>query len=189
MTQQTYTLREDVRPTKLLVSRDILTWKETISFIQRIPYGRTSDRSDLSLVVSEGRGTCSSKHALLKVIADQNNIPDVKLILAMYKMNKSNTPGIGDVLVESGLGYIPEAHCYLSINRSEIDVTNINSNISRITKDILLKQEIEPHQIGNYKVEFHKNFLKQWMFKEKIKMSFDQVWEIREQCIKNLSQA
>jgi len=63
-----------------------------------LPYGRTANRTDLSLVISEQKGTCSSKHALLKEVADLNGIKGIDLIIGIYKMSEANTPGIGDEL-------------------------------------------------------------------------------------------
>src|SRR5438876_7957523 len=37
--------------------------------IWELPYGRIADRNQLGLVLSEGRGTCSTKHALLAELA------------------------------------------------------------------------------------------------------------------------
>ena len=49
-------------------------------------------------------------------LTDLNNIPNIKLILGMYKMRTTNTPKIGTTLSEHQLDYMPEAHCYLKIN-------------------------------------------------------------------------
>ena len=43
-------------------------------------------------------------------------------------MNNLNTPKIGETILESGLEYIPEAHCYLKLNNQRIDITNYNSD-------------------------------------------------------------
>ncbi len=80
-----YQLMSSDNITGLLLDKNISTWHTTISYIQHLPYGRSSSRSDLSTVIRENCGTCSSKHALLKSIADRNSIPNVNLILCIYK--------------------------------------------------------------------------------------------------------
>lgn len=40
--------------------------------VRSLPYGRNSDRSDWLLVLDEGRGACSTKHALLAELAREN---------------------------------------------------------------------------------------------------------------------
>ena len=42
-------------------------------------------------------------------------------------------------------------------------------------------------QVFQFKVDYHKDFLKNWILKEKCHLSFDQVWSIREKCIENMS--
>jgi hypothetical protein len=78
-----------------------------------LPNGRNSDRSDWRLVLKEGRGTCSTKHALLAELARENG-RHVALVLAIYEMDEANTPGVGAVLERHGLPCVPEAHCYLA---------------------------------------------------------------------------
>lgn len=163
-----------------------MTWTETIAFIKQIPYGRNSNRLDLSLVISENKGTCSSKHAYLKDFATRNNIPNVQLILGIYKMNEQNTK-IGTILSDNNIDYIPEAHCYLKIDGIEVDVTSCASNIGAIKKDILKEITIMPYQVADFKVDYHQNYIKNWLKESNSKFTFDEIWKIREDCIEQLS--
>ncbi len=164
------------------------TWSETMKYIRDLPYGRNSKRDDFGLVIKEQKGTCSSKHALLKLLADENLIPNVDLVLCIYKMNAMNTPGISEVLVNNNLEYIPEAHCILRIEDEKVDVTTSSSNYGQIQELILLEEIIKPYQTITYKVEFHKNYIKEWLQSEYApKKSFEEIWNIRESCISVLS--
>jgi hypothetical protein len=171
----------------LAITKGIDTWGQLVEYVRLLPYGRNSNRNDFSLVLKEEKGSCSSKHALLKLIANENNIPDVKLILAIYKMNKSNTPGIGLDLESYGLAYIPEAHCYLKLGDSREDYTTSSSTFDHLKNDILLEKEIDPLQVIEYKIDFHKKFITKWVNQESTSLSFEHVWLIREKCIKNLT--
>ena len=51
-----------------------MEFKELIDKIKNLPYGRNANRYDFTLVLSENKGTCSSKHAFLKDFADKNEI-------------------------------------------------------------------------------------------------------------------
>ena len=164
-----------------------ITWQETLSLIRNMPYGRNSSRYDPSLVITEMKGTCSSKHAVIKMIADENHIQDVKLILCLYKMDGVNTPGIGKVLMENKISYIPEAHCYLNIDGVKHDLINPTSDIARIEDAVLEEIEISADQVAEFKVEFHKSFVKKWIEQSNIDYTFMEVWEIREKCIEALS--
>lgn len=172
---------------RLIQERGIHTLDELFSYIRKIPYGRTSDRADLSKVITENKGTCSSKHALVKAIAVENQLDKIELILCLYKMTEENTPGIGQELSQNGLAFLPEAHCYLQVNDQKVDLTNEHSDLSRIKQDILEERAIHPAQVGAYKVDYHKDYLKNWLRKNQLQLSFETIWRIREACIENLA--
>ena len=172
--------------TQQVISIGICSWEELLIYIKNMPYGRNANREDLSLVLKENRGTCSSKHAFLKEVAHQNSIPNIQLIIGIYKMNESNTK-IGSVLSNNNIQYIPEAHCYLKIDGEQVDCTATNSNFEKIKNDLLEEIEIEAFQVGEFKVQYHKNYIKNWLLESNSKFTFDQIWEIREQCITFLS--
>jgi hypothetical protein len=180
-----------------LTSKDVLTttainlglrtWNQLLLFIKQLPYGRNANRFDLALVLTELKGTCSSKHALIKSIADLNKVPDVKLIIGIYKMNALNTPKIGSVLNNCNLTFIPEAHCYLKINGVNTDLTTHQSEFKIIEKDIIQEVEIEPEQVATFKISYHKDFLKNWLRVTNVKYTLDEIWALREACIKNIT--
>lgn len=183
-----HTLSSNDYFTELVKDKGIHIWSDLIEFTRQLPYGRNLNREDLSLVIKENKGTCSSKHAFLKKVADLNNIKNVKLILGIYRMNNLNTPKIGKVISESGLDYIPEAHCYLKLNNQRIDITSTNSNFEFIKNDIIDEIEITPEQVASFKVNYHKDFLIKWIKENNINLTFNEVWRIRERCIKKLEQ-
>jgi len=158
-------------------------------YVQNLPYGRNSSRYQPELVMLEAKGTCSSKHAFLKMIADKNAHSEVKLILGIFKMNHKNTPGIGNVLIDANMEFMPEAHCYLKSENQRYDFTNPIADISKIEKDIILEKEITPQQVAEFKVEFHQSFLKNWLNENEERYSFEEIWKIREACIKALEKA
>lgn len=174
--------------TKLIKAKGIATWTELIAYIQNIPYGRNANRTDLSLVIIENKGTCSSKHALLKEIANRNEIPNIRLIIGLYKMNQQNTPKIGTVLLENNLDFIPEAHCYLKTENHYLDITSKESQFEKLKNVILEEIEIEPSQVNDFKIAYHQAFIKKWIIENNISFTFEELWEIREKCIFNLSQ-
>ena len=158
-----------------------------IEKVKNIPYGRNSNRFDFSLVLSENKGTCSSKHAFLKDFADKNAIENVKLYIGIFKMNEANTPKLGDLLSKKNIEYLPEAHCYLKINQIPIDATTSDSFYDKIKQDIMEEIEIIPNQVSEFKVEYHKAFLKKWITETNQSYTFEEIWDLREQCIEKLS--
>ena len=163
-----------------------MNWIETLNFVRHIPYGRNSNRQDFSLVILENIGTCSSKHAYLKNFALKNNIPNIQLFIGIYKMNEQNTP-IGKILSDNNLIYIPEAHCYLKIKGEIVDVTSNESDFEKIKADLLQEIEIEPYQVADFKVNYHQDFIRNWLIETKSEYTFENIWKIREHCIEILS--
>ena len=172
--------------TLILRSKGITTWEEALDYVQAIPYGRNTNRHDFSLVITEHRGTCSSKHAFLKTVATENSIQNVDLIVGIYKMNEKNTP-IGPVLSANQLNYIPEAHCYLRINKQTIDVTANHSEFDSIKSDIMEEISIEANQVSADKINIHQHFIQNWITENRIPFSLPEIWKIREECIQQLT--
>ncbi len=168
---------------KLLLHKGITDFQSAIAYIHQLPYGRTSDRSDYNLILPENKGTCATKHAFLKELAIENHQDAVELYIGIYQMNETNTKGVGSVLNNYNLDYIPEAHTYLKINGNLLDITRTTENTTSFEDSLLIEQQILPHQIGGYKVNWHQNFLKQWITTEQFPYSFHEIWKIREECI------
>ncbi len=153
-------------------------------YVQQLPYGRTSDRANCRLVLSEGRGTCSAKHALLAQLAREQGV-DIALTIGMYQMTERNTPGVGSVLEHYNLPSIPEAHCYLVHQERRIDVTrNLDEREFEPIATFLIEEEITTEQIGEYKRRRHQAFMRQWLHRRALlDFNLDQLWRIREQRI------
>ena len=165
-----------------------MNFKELIDKVKKLPYGRNANRYDFSLVLSENKGTCSSKHAFLKDYADKNDIKNVKLYIGIFKMNEKNTPKLNNLLSKNDIKYIPEAHCYLKINEVPVDVTTTDSFYDKIKHEIVEEIEIIPNQVSDFKIAYHKAFLRKWIKETHQKHTFEKIWNIREQCISKLSE-
>ena len=151
--------------------------------VRRLPYGRNSRRADYGLVLQEGRGTCSTKHALLAALAAEHG-RFVELRLGIYEMNADNTPGVGPVLRRYGLDFIPEAHCYLEYRGARVDLTSIEA--ASPFESLLHEETIGPDQIGAYKPDVHRRFVRGWAAERGL--DFERVWRAREECIGALSE-
>lgn len=154
------------------------------AYVNRLPYGRNTNPSDALIVFREGRGTCSTKHALLRRLAREQNL-DIGLFIGIYEMSQRNTPGVGAVLEKYALKGLPEAHCYLRSGQKAIDVTRETESppAEQITH-FLHEEQIAPEQIGDYKARVHRRFLKRWLeHSVGIEYTLDDLWKIREECI------
>ena len=171
------------------VARSITDFRAAGRYLHHLPYGRNTDRSDFRLVLPEGRGTCSTKHALLAELAREQDLP-VVLALGIYEMHERNTPGVGVVLDKYGLQCIPEAHCYLRYGGTRIDITRSGAEPTDPIDRFLYEEAIVPSQIGDYKVQLHQQFLRSWLntADQVGGRSFTGMWKIREECILALAQ-
>jgi hypothetical protein len=159
----------------------IRDFRAAAAYVAGLPYGRNTDRGAALAVLREQRGTCSTKHALLRGLAIEQDL-DAQLMLAIYPMNAQNTPGVGDVLKKYGIAYIPEAHCYIRFNGKRVDAT---CRAGRRVLTLVHEEEISPEQIGNYKVSLHRRFLRRWAEEnaDGYKYGVEELWQIREECI------
>jgi len=173
---------------KEFIARDLPTFQAGAQYIKAMPYGRNKNKYDLLTLFNDQQGTCSTKHAILKILASENDFFEIQLMIGIFKMNGLNTPQIQFILDKYHLDYIPEAHCYLKYKNNILDFTKSNSNPSTFSNDIMVEIEIKPDQITDFKVSYHQNYLKSWIANNTgFKYSFSQLWEIREQCIQNFA--
>lgn len=173
----------------LFIERGVADFRTAGRYLHQLPYGRNTDRADFRLVLTEGRGTCSTKHALLAELAREQHL-SVALTLGIYEMHERNTPGVGPVLDTYGLLFVPEAHCYLTYDGVRVDITRSGAESTEPIKTFFHEEPIAPEQIGDYKVHVHQQFLRRWSAQTALthRLSFEEIWKIREECIAALAQ-
>ena len=96
-------------------------------------------------------------------------------------MCEATTPGVGNVLSEASLEFVPEAHCFLRVDCEIVDMTGLALGDQAL--DFVTEHEINADQINGYKEQYHKSYVRDWCGDEQ----FDQVWAVREACIAALS--
>lgn len=155
-----------------------------ISFVSNIPYGRSSSRSDFETLFTEGKGTCSLKHGFLAEIAELNGQNEIHLMVGLFLMNGSYSNKIEPVLKQFALENIPEAHCYLRYGDKRYDFTHPKSDTARFEPFLVREQRCEPQQLADWKPMIHKHYLESWLKRKNLSFTVDELWEIREFCIK-----
>ncbi len=174
--------------TEKFLQLNLNSFNECVHYVHQLPYGRNSIKGEFMLVLSEQRGTCGHKHALISALAKEQNI-DVKLHLGMFLATSEFDPRIEGFLKPYHISEIPEAHCFASYNDIFFDIT-FPDKVTQIRRnDILELYEINPSQLDEYKLHKHKAFIKTWIAKHQIPYSLDEVWQIREAWIAYLSQS
>jgi hypothetical protein len=156
-------------------------------YIWNLPYGRNSDRANYRLVLAEGKGTCSTKHALMTALGLELGV-NLQLVLALYDMCEENTPGVGRVLDQYSLSSLPEAHCFLRYDGAMLDLTTPPLRTA-VNRRFYEERNIEPEDIGTAKEIFHRQALSRWLpHQERPDLDLQRLWEIRNSCIAALSQ-
>jgi hypothetical protein len=140
-------------------------------------------------VLREQRGTCSTKHALLRRLAQEQGL-EISLFVGIIEMGISNTPSARPVLGKYGLTMLPEAHCYLRTLGTRIDATrDYSADPQSKILTLIHEEEIAPEQIGEYKTGLHRRFLSEWIAQTDAAggRTIDELWQIREECIRAFS--
>ena len=79
----------------------------------------------------------------------------------------------------------------LNFEDKSIDITRFGAEPTEPISQFMHEETIDPQQIEDYKVRFHREIMKQW-FNNNVdivqRLHFDDVWRIREECIAALSQ-
>ncbi len=166
----------------------INTFSEACEYVQKLPYGRNANRTDFTLVLTEQKGTCSSKHALLAYLADENKVQEVELIVGIFLMSPETNPVLTDFFANKPYTAIPEAHCYLRYNGERFDYTAVGFDKEKIGAKIIREQRAEPNQVSEWKPAIHKHYMESWLKRNpQIELTVDELWAEREQCIALLS--
>lgn len=153
--------------------------------VRGLAYGRPTQPGEPTAVLTEARGTCSGKHRLLAAVAHECGQRQVELLVGIYAMDESNTPGVGEVLADAGVDAIPEAHCYLRIHGERLDFTGIPAGRTLPFDALVAEQVVSPATLGETKPRLHKQAILDWA--EHRGMAFADAWALREQCIAALT--
>lgn len=166
----------------------ITDFKMACGFVSILPYRRNINKSEVTCILKDKFGTCSTKHAALRKLAIENNQYEIELVLGIFKMDAVYAPSIKNTLQRYQIDYIPEAHNYLKIDGSYYDFTYPNSSYSDFEDKLLSEQIIEFNQITEHKINLHQAFFSEWLKTANIPLSLIQIWAIREECIKDLQE-
>ncbi len=171
------------------LANGISQFSDAAQWVMNLRYARNEgNKSEPLILFNEKCGTCSTKHALLKRLIDEHHVAGFSLMVGIFNMGAQNTPKIKNVLEKYNLAYIPEAHCYLLNEAVAYDFTSKAIKKANITDEIISATPILPEQCDIYKKEIHQVYLKNWLLTHpEIKYSLEEIWRIRESCIKALS--
>jgi len=166
---------------KHVVSQGFNDFSQLTAYIRSLPYDRNNDIDDPGCVLHEQRGTCSSKHRLLALVAHDCGHPEVQLTVGIYAMSEQNTPGVGAVLAQHTFTSIPEAHCYLTVEGDRFDFTGLLPGRSSPFDALISEHLVSPGVLPEIKRDLHLRALAGWS--HGVGISLASAWAIREACI------
>lgn len=170
---------------QLSLKLGLRSFQKVCDHLLHLPYRRPSGKTQSS-VLTEGCGTCSSKHGVLKAIADEHERGDLELVLCLFRMTASNTPKISEVLANGTLSWIPEAHTYINWDGEKIDITKPGLHISNL-KSVVLEERVISLKELSLKLKIHQAWMKDWLYTHHSDVSFKAAWQQREACIAALA--
>lgn len=182
-----WVIKEDAGPiSKEFYRKNLCKFSDALEWVHALPYGRNSNRENYTLIFSENRGTCSTKHAALAALCKENHV-DAELKMAICQLDTQLDSNVAPFLKVLDIDYFPEAHCYLKYGKQGVDVTFPDQKPVLKAK-ILVDYSISPHEIGIKKTMLHHEYIRQWIKENRIDehFSFDQVWKWREEWIASL---
>jgi hypothetical protein len=109
------------------LERGIDSFRAACDYVHRLPYGYNSDRDDLMILFKEGKGTCTTKHAVIATLAEELGLPVTKRI-GLYAMTEALVTGTQAIVDRYDLPYVPMVHCFLVHGDNRIDLTAGNRN-------------------------------------------------------------
>jgi hypothetical protein len=166
-------------------SHGFVRFEELAGHVRALPYGRITADADFLEVLTQGRGTCSSKHRLLAAVAHDCGHREVRLTVGIYLMSDANTPGVAAALQTAGLAEIPEAHCYLSLGAARADFTGLPSGPQSPFDALVAEYDVAPADLASRKPSLHRAFMTAWAQARGIDPR--RVWAAREACIAALA--
>ncbi len=137
----------------------ITTFWNACEYVHRLPYGYNSDRNDIMILFKDGYGTCSTKHAVIAVLAEELAIPVVRMF-GIYAMKEDLVTGTNNILARYNIPYVPMIHCFLAHKFHWVDLTEGNDNgKNRPIKDFLFTKNVSSNLSENSEYHIYRNAL------------------------------
>ena len=106
---------------------NISSFLAACAHVHNMPYGYNADRDDPIALFKEGKGTCTTKHAVIASLAVELGLPVYKNV-GIYAMTEDLVTGADAILKRHALPYLPMVHCFLAYEAYRVDLTEGNAN-------------------------------------------------------------
>jgi hypothetical protein len=170
------------------LSLGIHSFSDACRYVHVLPYGYNTDRDDLMILFKENKGTCTTKHAVIATLAEEQSLPIVKNI-GIYRMSEEIVTGTNEILAKFHLPYVPMIHCFLVYGEFRVDLSEGNNNgKNRPIEDFLYTQQVDPNISAKDEYFLYRRALEEQILKRKEMAEVDirQILLAREEGLKKL---
>ena len=149
----------------VFLENEIKTFQQACRFVHELPYGYNADRDDPMSLFKEKMGTCTTKHAVIALLARELGVPVEKQV-GIYAMTEAIVTGTDQVLAQFDLPYVPMVHCFLAGGRHRVDLTEGNANGKKQPlNDFLYTQAVTPAITAKEEYLIYRQALKEQILK------------------------
>lgn len=135
-------------------------YRDACRFVHEMPYGYNRDRDDLMSLFEDGRGSCTTKHAVIAALAEELSL-SVRKSIGIYAMTEEIVTGTQAILDDYHLPYLPMVHCFLVYNDFRVDLTDGNLNgKNRPLNHFLYTLEVDANISAKDEYRLYRNALK-----------------------------
>lgn len=130
------------------IKMHISSFRSACEYVHQLPYGYNTDRDAPMGLFNEGKGTCTTKHAVIATLARELDYPIHKHI-GIYAMTETLVTGTEGILKKYNLPCLPMVHCFLVFQTFRVDLTegNLNGKNSSI-EEFIHTVPVEPNISG-----------------------------------------
>ena len=149
------------------VKLGITGFMDACRFVHEMPYGYNSNRDDLLILFKEGKGSCTTKHAVIATLAEELSLP-IRKGIGIYAMSEDIVTGTQPILDDYGLPYIPMVHCFLVHENFRVDLTEGNNNgKNKPLEHFLYTREVTANISAKDEYLLYRNALKDYILSRK----------------------
>jgi hypothetical protein len=139
----------------------ISSFRAACHYVRALPYGYNSNRDDIMILFKEGRGSCTTKHAVIATLSRELDLSLVKNI-GIYPMTEALVTGTAAILEKYTLPYLPMVHCFLAYEHYRVDLTEGNANGKNGPIDrLLVTVKVSPNISAREEYLIYRNALKE----------------------------
>lgn len=171
---------------KAFLERGIDDFSSACQFVQALPFARISNPVVFLSVLSEGKGTCSTKHALLASLALEHDREDIELMVGIYLMNSETHPSLKAFFENQEISGVPENHAFLRCGQQRYDFSSKAWSLVDHENRIVREQRCDPGQMHDWKPMIHKHYIGGWLKRQQLDLTPEEIWDLREKCLTQL---